>query len=72
VVRLPVLFLGLLLLLLASPARADVVDGAALEGSALLPAADVPDEFVEEEVFDDRRRSPSRPTAACSSASSTA
>jgi glucose/arabinose dehydrogenase len=50
---LPALLVGLLLLL-AGSAHADVLDdGGALEGSALLAAADVPDDFVEEEVFDD-------------------
>ena len=50
---LPALLLGLLLLL-AGPAQADVLDdGGAFEGAALLAAADVPDDFVEEKVFDD-------------------
>jgi glucose/arabinose dehydrogenase len=53
VVRLSALLLGLVLLL-GCPAQADVIDDAgALEGSALLAAPDVPDDFVEETAFDD-------------------
>jgi glucose/arabinose dehydrogenase/PKD repeat protein len=52
VVRLLVPLVGLLFVL-ASPAQADVFEGGALEAGAVLAAADVPDDFVEETAFDD-------------------
>ena len=44
--------LGLVLLVLASPAHAAVVDDDPF-GSGAFAAADVPDEFIEETAFDD-------------------